>query len=367
MKNTSPKVFTNKAISVATFFGGPIAAGLLMAKNFNTFGNETAARNSVFWGIISTALLFAGIFSIPEPLMNQIPNSLIPGIYTLIIAFLVEKLQGQQIKEFIAAEGTKASNWLAARYGLLGMLIMGAILATMVFAIPTKGFERTVVVDKNVKLHYSKTIEAEKAQQLAAVIKQSEFLKGSEGADLFLNTEENFYRLKFVLPDTTVLLDSQLRSDFNYFERYLNHNLNLDKHLKIGFTDRKLENSYELSETAFEELQVYEPLLYLEHYPINDFHTIFYNALMPIEEVKKVESSIRRLKAYFPTNQRIDIVFLNSGPDYTIKFFIDKNNWQNQEITKRLKSIVEYIKNSGIDKTINIVLIDSRTYEEKQL
>jgi hypothetical protein len=88
---------------------------------------------------------------------------------------------------------------------------------------------------------------------------------------------------------------------------------------------------------------------------------------MPIEDVKKVESSIRRLKAYFPANQRIDIVFLNSGPDYTIKFFIDKNNWQNRDLIKRLQSTVEYIKNSGIDKTINIVLIDSRTYEEKRL
>ncbi|MGD9994794.1 MAG: hypothetical protein AB7S69_15960 [Salinivirgaceae bacterium] len=367
MENTSPKVFTNKAISVATFFGGPIAAGLLMAKNFKVFGNETAARNSVFLGIITTALLFAGLFSIPESVMDQIPQSLIPGIYTLVIALLVEKLQGQQIEEFIAAEGTKASNWQAAGYGLLGMLIMGAILVTMVFAIPTKGFERTVVIDKNIKLHHSKTIEAEKAQQLAAVIKQSEFLEGSEGADLFLNTEGDFYRLKFVLPDTTILSDTLLHSDFNHFERYLNHNLNLDKSLKIGFTDRELLNSYELNKTSFEELQVYEPLLYLANYPINDFHTIFYNALMPFEDVKKVESSIRRLKAYFPANQRIDIVFLNSGPDYTIKFFIDKNNWQNQEITKRLKSTVEYIKNSGINNNISLVLIDSRTYEEKRL
>ncbi|MGE4287547.1 MAG: hypothetical protein AB7E36_02570 [Salinivirgaceae bacterium] len=367
MKNTSPKVFTNKAISVATFFGGPIAAGLLMAKNFKAFGNETAARNSVFWGIISTALLFAGLFSIPEPIVDQIPNSLIPGIYTLIIALLVEKLQGQQIKEFIAVEGTKASNWLAARYGLLGLLIMGALIGIMIFAFPPEGFEKTVVVDKNIKLHHSKAIESEKAQQLAWVIKQSEFLEGSEGADLFLNTEEKFYRLKFIVPDTTVLSDTLLQTDFNHFERYLNHNLNLDKHLKIGFTDSELENSYELSETTFEALQVYEPLFYLAQYPLNDFHNIFYNALMPIEDVKKVESSIRRLKAYFPSNQRIDIVFINSGSDYTLKFFIDKNNWQNRDITKRLQSTVEYIKNSGIDKTINIVLIDSRTYEEKQL
>ncbi len=121
MENNSQKIFTHKAISVATLFGGPIAAGFLISKNYKTFSNDDAARNSIFIGILSTILMFAGIFMIPENIIDKTPQQLIPLIYTAIIAVLIEKLQGQKIKDFLANDGKKASNWQAAGYGLIGL------------------------------------------------------------------------------------------------------------------------------------------------------------------------------------------------------------------------------------------------------
>ena len=263
MDNNSKKIFTNNAILVATFFGGPIAAGFLISKNFKVFGNDNAARKSIFWGIISTIFLFAGIYMIPEHIIDIIPQAIIPLIYTAIIAGLVEKLQGQKIKEFFAANGKKASNWQAAGYGLIGLLIIAVFIIAMILALPTEGYEKTITVDKNVKLHHSKNIEDIKSQQIATVIKQSGFMDGSERADLFLNTEGNFYKLKFVMSDTSLLSDSILLSDFHGLENYLNYNLNLDKQIQIGFTDINLENNFELQEIEVNTQQVYEPLLYL--------------------------------------------------------------------------------------------------------
>ncbi len=367
MENNLQKIFTNKAISVATFFGGPIAAGFLISKNYKIFGDENAARNSIFIGIISTVLLFAGILMIPEHIIDKIPQALIPGIYTAIIAGLVEKLQGQKIKDFLSENGQKASNWQAAGYGLIGLLIISTFILVLIFAVPTTGYEKNITVDTNVTLYYSKNIEDLKSERIASVIKQSGFMEGSEGADLFVNTEENFYRLKFVLPDTSILSDTILLSDFNEFENYLNYNLILDKRIEIGFTDINLLNNFELKEIEFDKQQVYEPILYLQPYQINDFHTIFYNSTMSIEDVKKVEKTIKKLKAYFPVNQSIDIVFLNTEPDYTIKFFVLKDLWQNDEVIKRLKSTIDYIESNGVDKNINLVLIDNQTFEEKQI
>ncbi len=367
MENNSQKVFTNRAISIATFFGGPIAAGFLISKNFKAFGNENAARDSIFLGILSTLILFAGIFMIPEHIIDKVPQALIPGIYTAIIAALVEKLQGQKIRDFLAENGQKASNWQAVGYGLLGLVIIAIFILIMVFAIPTKGYEKNLSVDKNVTLYYSKDIDGLKSQQIATTIKQSRFMEGSEGADIYLNNENNFYRLKFVLPDTSLLADTLLISEFNTFENFLNYNLNLDKKIEIGFTDINLSKNFELVEVKSENPQVYEPILHLQSYMINDFHTIFYNSTMPIEDVKKVENTVRKLKAYFPINERIDIIFLNSEPDYTIKFFVLKDLWQNEGVTYRLKSAVDYIKGSGINKKINLVLIDNQTFEEKQI
>ena len=36
-------------------------------------------------------------------------------------------------------------------------------------------------------------------------------------------------------------------------------------------------------------------------------------------------------------------------------------------ILDRLKSTIEYIKNSGIEKPINLILIDNQTYKEIQI
>ena len=365
MDNNSKKIFTNNAILVATFFGGPIAAGFLISKNFKVFGNDNAARKSIFWGIISTIFLFAGIYMIPEHIIDIIPQAIIPLIYTAIIAGLVEKLQGQKIKEFFAANGKKASNWQAAGYGLIGLLIIAVFIIAMIFVLPTEGYEKTITVDKNVKLHHSKNIEDIKSQQIATVIKQSGFMDGSERADLFLNTEGNFYKLKFVMSDTSLLSDSMLLSDFHRLENYLNYNLILDKQIQIGFTDINLVNNFELQEIEVNTQQVYEPLLYLLPYQINDFHTIYYNSSMPIEDVKKVASTVKSLKSYFPIDQQIDIVFLNSERDYTIKFFVIKDLWQNDGVMERLNSTVDYIKSSGVNNNINLVLVDNLTFEEK--
>lgn len=236
---------------------------------------------------------------IPEHIVDKIPQPVIPGIYTAIIAGLVEKLQGQKIKDFLLEDGQKASNWHAAGYGLIGLLIMVVFLVVMIFTIPTEGYEKNINIDKNVKLHYSKDIEDLKTERIASVIKQSGFMEGSEGAELFLNTEGNFYRLKFVLTDTSVLSDTMLLSEFNGFENYLNYNLNLDKKIEIGFTDINLLNSFELQVLEPDNQQIYEPLLYLQRYHINDFQTIFYNSSMPIEDVKGRKYS-QEIKSLFP-------------------------------------------------------------------
>ena len=81
---TKPKqIFTNKAISIATFIGGPLAAGILISKNYKVFGHDEAARNAVFAGLIATFILFAGLFMLPEQLFDKLPHSLIPFIYSL--------------------------------------------------------------------------------------------------------------------------------------------------------------------------------------------------------------------------------------------------------------------------------------------
>ena len=367
MSTHSSKIFTIKAISLATFFGGFLAAGFLLYRNYKTFGNIEAARKAIFVALLATVIFFAVIFMIPESLNTHALQGFTAGIIAGAVALLTEKLQGKQIKEFLDDNGAKASNWQAVGYGLLGLMIISCYVVMLATIVPMTGYEKHIEIDQRVVLYYNKKIEEAKVQYLSQAIKHSGFTEGSEGADLFFNEQENFYRLKFVLPDPSLRSDTSLIATFNELEKYLNYNLNFEKQIEIGFTDFNLQANFDLIETKDVSFEYYPALPYLQAYPVTDKQTIFYNVAMPVEDVRKVEDAMKKLKAYFPEGQAVDIVFFNNGKDYTIKFFTSKYFWHNPAVTGRLKSTVDYIKDNGIEKNIRLVLIENQTFEENQL
>jgi len=127
------KLYSQKAIGIATFFGGPMAAGYLVKKNYQALGQESYAKKAFLIGIVSTLLLFAGIFSIPESIIDKIPNAIIPAIYTGIIYLIVEKLQGQNLKEHLEYGREFNSAWKAAGIGAISMTILLLFIATTAF------------------------------------------------------------------------------------------------------------------------------------------------------------------------------------------------------------------------------------------
>jgi hypothetical protein len=127
------KLFSQRAIAIATFFGGPAAAGYLVKKNYETHDESDKGNKAIVIGIISTLLIFAGIFLMPEYIIDKIPNSVIPAIYTGIIYLIVEKLQGQWIKEHKDLGGAFYSGWKATGIGAIFMLILLAFIAGTAF------------------------------------------------------------------------------------------------------------------------------------------------------------------------------------------------------------------------------------------
>ena len=130
------KLYSQAAILIATFFGGPIAAGILMRRNFINLGKESLGRNSLIIGIITTILLFAGIFSFPEDIVDKIPSSIIPAIYTGIIAALIQKYQGRELKRHKHGAGLFYSIWRAIGVGTVCLLIIIGTIFAHIFLEP---------------------------------------------------------------------------------------------------------------------------------------------------------------------------------------------------------------------------------------
>lgn len=127
------KLFSQKAISIATYFGGPAAAGYLVKKNYEAYDQPEKGKKAFMIGIVSTLLIIWGIFSIPEHIIDKIPNFLIPAIYTLIIYLIVEKIQGQWLKEHKESGGEFYSGWKATGIGAIFMVILIAVIVGTAF------------------------------------------------------------------------------------------------------------------------------------------------------------------------------------------------------------------------------------------
>lgn len=368
------KVYSKKAITLATFFGGPLVAGFLIYKNYKAFGKYDAARRSLITSIIFTIFLFYGLFLIPSSFIDKLPNSVIPFIYTGIIALFVNKYQDKLINDFLLNGGEKASNWSAAGYGLAGLILILLILIPISISMPYEGYEiKSKIYDKTL-LYSSKKLDQSISDKIVIAIKQSEFLDANQESDLFLNEEGEQYILKIVLGDFKLLTDSLFLHDYNLFENVINSNSSLDKRIEVKFTNPFLNQIKDLPYIKIEDDQPdeiiplpYEGLANLQKYQINFLQTIHFNSEMPLNDVKIVAQSITKLKGYFPPNQPLDIIFLNNGEYYTTKFFIRPEIWENFPFADKLNSTIGYFRKAGVNKEIKIILINSLDHKEKEI
>ena len=125
--------YSQRAILIATFFGSPLAAGILVRKNYINLGKDKEGLYALLIGIIATILLFIGIFAIPEEIMDKIPDVAIPFIYTGIIYLIVERIQGQELRIHKESKGNFYSAWKAAGIGVISMIVLIAGLFSYLY------------------------------------------------------------------------------------------------------------------------------------------------------------------------------------------------------------------------------------------
>lgn len=130
------KFYSQKSIGIATFIGGPLAAGYLIRENYLSLGKPDEGKKSLIIGIISTILLFSGIFMIPESIIEKVPNQILPAIYTGIIYLIVEKIHGSILNQHKENENEFYSGWKAAGIGFISLVILLIGILSYVFLSP---------------------------------------------------------------------------------------------------------------------------------------------------------------------------------------------------------------------------------------
>ncbi len=130
------KLYTTGWIVFATYLGGPLAGGYLMSKNFESFGNEVYAKNALKIGVVATLFLFSSLPFIPESIIDQVPNSLIPITYTFAIYLLMTKYQDKAIKDHIKNNGARQSGWKVTGIAILSVIISMIYFSALIMLLP---------------------------------------------------------------------------------------------------------------------------------------------------------------------------------------------------------------------------------------
>ncbi|WP_417611813.1 hypothetical protein [Owenweeksia hongkongensis] len=128
IKTKDLKLFSQRSITIATFLGGPLAAGYLIRENYRALDKTREGNNALILGVVSSILIFAEIFSIPESILDTIPRQLIPFVYTAIVYLIVELTQGSTLKQHKENGNDFFSGWRAAGFGLISLVILSACI-----------------------------------------------------------------------------------------------------------------------------------------------------------------------------------------------------------------------------------------------
>jgi hypothetical protein len=118
------KFYSQKAIGIATFIGGPLAGGYLIRENYLSLDKPGEGKKSLIIGLTSTVLLFTCIFMIPESIIDKVPNQILPAIYTGIIYLIVEKIHGTILNQHKENGNEFYSGWNAAGIGFISLIIL---------------------------------------------------------------------------------------------------------------------------------------------------------------------------------------------------------------------------------------------------
>jgi hypothetical protein len=129
-----PKIYTINSIRIATFLCGPLAAGYLVSQNYKAF--DQREKVTITWIISAGALIAIVALAAFTSSIERFPKVVFPLVYAWGTFLLVQKFQGEQMKEHFAAGGKTFTIWRALLAGLICLVVTLAVIVAILLMIP---------------------------------------------------------------------------------------------------------------------------------------------------------------------------------------------------------------------------------------
>jgi hypothetical protein len=240
-----PRLFSIRAISVGTFVGGPLTAGIFIGLNYRRLGNERFAKMAFVAGVVSTFVLGLSIMLVPSEISERIPNSFIPMIYTSIAVSMANWLQGDEINRAMQKGALKASGLVITGWSIAALVVTLCTIAPFALAVPPFGFhgdKESFGPDGAYRVYYQGGVSKAELEKLADYLTESGYF--NDGHDLAVQVvkQNNDYTLSLPIDrrqwDRPELLDD-LRNARSEIEQLV-----LTGKLTLILVDEDLRKTY---------------------------------------------------------------------------------------------------------------------------
>ncbi len=187
------------SITWATFFGTPIACGVVLALNYWKWGQKTRGVGAVVGGVLVTAVLGWLAWIVPA----GVP-AFVFFVPQVVGGYVVAKsLQGRRFDAHVAAGGKKATNWIGAGIGLLfSVLIFGPVIVWyLVSGINPQSqidYQRSVDFGHGQAVYYSRGATREDAQKVGEALVNEDYFDDSAPAEVLITGQTGAHQISFV-------------------------------------------------------------------------------------------------------------------------------------------------------------------------
>ena len=193
------KYFTEKQIYAATFFGGPIPAGILIYKNLKRIEEDKKASLTLILTFVFTILLFYGLMQLPDEIADKIPNMIFTALYTGVVFIFYQPYLAEKINEKIVESDNKMSNWNVAGLTLLGFIFNMIIIFGIAFYEPAFPGEKITFGQLNNEVFYdNESVSEIEVKKTGEVL--TEFGYFQDDYQLSVRIERKLGKLHLILP-----------------------------------------------------------------------------------------------------------------------------------------------------------------------
>lgn len=214
---SNAKFFNSKSIAVASFLGGTLGAGLLIAHNFNYSGRRLASQLTLLATLVLTAGLIYGLISVPEDSIVYGGLKFLPILLTGICVGLNEWVMMSITKN----EGvTYHRIWPSIGAGIGGLVVTLGI----VFGFAYYNGDTVMVWDDQVADEYNEKLENFSMLELEAleVFQGIEFKDDQQVLDEMRESMTIWQQIKTLVESMKSMegLPQELTDQNNLFSRY---------------------------------------------------------------------------------------------------------------------------------------------------